>query len=253
MQAKRFIRHILPSIMIGLPLFVMPARAEDVEHAKLGRWSIVYVDVVTSNSCSAFTAFPDKTEIQLALVQTPSQMTWAIFLSNAEWNSMLAARAQVTLSLLTTKSWPSTFSVTTNKAGDKPVLVSPVPTAFIRSIADAQALFIIDDKNEPLTGSFNMNDSEHAIAAVEHCVRQHPLTAPRLARVLRGKRATDRADRLTHVREQSDGGVALFGKAERLCRAQMRCAAISAFMPLLRVNRKWCRHRGTNAFDPKPT
>jgi hypothetical protein len=115
--------------------------------------------------------------IQLALVQTPSQTAWAIFLSNDKWKSMFAARTQIALSLLTTSSWSSTFSITTSAAGDKPVLVSLVPAAFITSIADAQALFILDDENEPLTGSFNMNDSGRAIAAVEHCARDHPLTA----------------------------------------------------------------------------
>ena len=167
MRAKQFIRHILLSIVTGLSLFVVPAHAEADGYDKFGEWSFVYVNAVSSNSCSAFTAFTDQTVIQLALVQTPSQVAWAIFLSNAKWNSIFSARAQVTLSLLTSKSWSSTFSVTTGAAGDKPVLVSLVPSAFMRSIADAQALFILDEKNKPLTGSFNMNDIGRAIAAVE--------------------------------------------------------------------------------------
>lgn len=177
MRAKGFIRRILLSIVTAVSLLVVPARAEDVEYDKFGGWSIIYVDAVTSNSCSAFTTFTDQTVLQLALVQTPFQVAWATFLSNTKWNSMFAARAQVMLFLLTSKSWSSTFSVTTSAAGDKPVLVSLVSTAFIRSIADAQALFILDENNEPLTGSFNMNDSGRAIAAVERCVREHPLTA----------------------------------------------------------------------------
>lgn len=177
MRATQFIRHIPLSIMTALSLLVLPARAEAAEYDKFGEWSILYVDAVSSNSCSAFTTFTDQTVIQLALVQTPPQVAWAVFLSNEKWKSMFAARAQVTLSLLTSKSWSSTFSVTTSSAGDKAVLASPVPTAFITSIVDAQALFILDDKNKPLTGSFNMTDSGRAIAAVERCVRDHPLTA----------------------------------------------------------------------------
>lgn len=182
MRAKEFIRYILLSIVTGLSLFVVPVRAEEAGYDKFGSWSIVFVYAISSNSCSAFTTFSDQTVIQLALVQTPSQAAWAIFLSNDKWKSMFAARAQITLYLLTSRSWSSTFSITTSAAGDKPVLVSLVPAAFITSIADAQALFILDDKNEPLTGSFNMSDSGRAIAAVERCVREHPLTgAPRPA------------------------------------------------------------------------
>jgi hypothetical protein len=177
MRAKTFIRNVLLSIVTGLSLFAVPADAEDVEYDRFGGWSIVYVDAVNSNSCSAFTSFPDQTLVQMALVQTPSERSWTIFLSNAKWNSMFAAKSQVTLSLMTSKSWSSTFRITTNKAGDKPVLVSMVSTAFIRSIADAEALFILDDKNEPLTGSFNMRHSKDAIDAIEHCVHEHPLTA----------------------------------------------------------------------------
>lgn len=176
MRIKNFIRHILLSLATGISLFVVSARAEDVEYDKFGGWSIVYVDAVNSNSCSAFTTFTDQTVLQLALVQTPSQLAWAIFMSNEKWNSMFAARAAVTLSLLTNKSWSSKFSITTGGADNKPVLVSLVSTDFIRSLADAQALFILDEDNDPLTGSFNMKDSEHAIAAVERCVREHPLT-----------------------------------------------------------------------------
>jgi len=177
MRTKKFIRDVLLSVVTGLAPFVVPAGAEDLEYDRFGVWSIVYVDAVNSNSCSAFTTFSDQTVIQIARVQTPSNVAWAIFLSNAEWNSKFAAKSQVTLSLVTSKSWSSTFRITTNKAGDKPVLVSLVSTGLISSIADANALFILDDKNEPLTGSFNLNDSRHAIAAVEHCVREHPLSA----------------------------------------------------------------------------
>jgi hypothetical protein len=176
MRTKNFIRDILLSIVAGLSLVVMPAGAEDIEYDKFGGWSIVYVDAITSNSCSAFITFPDQTVMQIALVQTPSELTWAIFLSNAEWNSLFADRSQVTLSLLTSKSWSSTFKVTTNKAGGKLVLVSTVSTAFVTSIADAEALFILSDKNKPLTGSLNMKHSKDAIDAVERCVDEHPLT-----------------------------------------------------------------------------
>lgn len=177
MQTKEFIREILLVIVIGLSLFVVPAGAEDVEYDKLGGWSIVYVDAVNSNSCSAFITFPDQTVMQMALAQTPSELSWAIFLSNVKWNSMFVGKSQVTLSLMTSRSWPSTFRVTTNKAGDKPVLVSMVSTSFIRSVADTEALFILDDKNEPLTGSFNMKHSKDAIDAVQRCVHEHPLTS----------------------------------------------------------------------------
>jgi hypothetical protein len=177
MRASQFVRRMLLSIVTGLSLLVMPARVDADAYDKFGEWSIVYVDAGSSNGCSAFTTFSDQTVLQLALVQTPSQAAWAIFISNEKWKSMFAARAQVTLSLLTTKSWSSTFGVTTSAAGDKPVLVSLVPAAFIKSIADAQALFVIGDTNEPLTGSFNMNDNGRAIAAVERCSREHPLTA----------------------------------------------------------------------------
>lgn len=177
MRASQFVRRMLLSIVTGLSLLVMPARVDADAYDKFGEWSIVYVDAGSSNGCSAFTTFSDQTVLQLALVQMPSQAAWAIFISNEKWKSMFAARAQVTLSLLTTKSWSSTFGVTTSAAGDKPVLVSLVPAAFIKSIADAQALFVIGDTNEPLTGSFNMNDNGRAIAAVERCSREHPLTA----------------------------------------------------------------------------
>jgi hypothetical protein len=144
---KKNIRHILPGIVMGLSLFVAKARADDVEYDNFGGWFIVYVDAVRSNSCSGSTTFTDQTVLQLALVQTPSEVAWATFLSNAKWNAIFAARAQVTLSLLTSKSWSSTFSVTTSAAGDKAVLVCLVPTPFIKSIADAKALLIFDDKN----------------------------------------------------------------------------------------------------------
>src|ERR1700761_2390180 len=134
MRTKKFMRNTLLSVVTWLSLFALSARAEDIKYDKFGGWSIVYVDVVSSNSCSAFITFPDQTVMQIALVQTKSELAWAMFLSNAKWNSIFAGRSQVTLSLLTSKSWSSTFSITTNKAGDKPVLVSTVSTTLVRSI-----------------------------------------------------------------------------------------------------------------------
>lgn len=177
MRARKVIGNIIVSIAMGLSLFTVPAHAEGVEYDRFGDWTVVYIDAGSSNSCSASTTFTDQTEFQLALVQTPSQVDWAIFLSNAKWNSVLAARGQMILSLLTNKHWRLAFNVTTDAAGEKPVLVSLAPTALIRSIGDAQALFILDDKNAPLTGSLNMKDSERAIAVVERCIRERPLTA----------------------------------------------------------------------------
>jgi hypothetical protein len=182
MRAQEFTRRALLSILMVLPLFFASPRAEAGEYDKFGGWFIVYVDAGSSNSCSAFTTLTDHTVIQLALVQTPSQMSWAMFLSNDTWKSMFAARSQVTLSLLTSKSWVSTFSVSASAAGDTPVLVSLVPATLIKSVAATQALFILDDKNEPLTGSFDLSDSRRAVEAVERCARERPLTAsPRAA------------------------------------------------------------------------
>jgi hypothetical protein len=177
MNAIALIRRMLLSILFALLLFANRTYAQNLQFDTFDGWSIVYTDAGSSNSCSAFITFPDQTVLQLAQVQTSSQTAWAIFLSNEKWNLILSGRAQLALSLLTDKYWKSTFSVTTTAAGDKPVLISLVPADFIRSIADAQALLVIDEKNEPLTGSFNMTDSARAIGTVERCVREHPLTS----------------------------------------------------------------------------
>src|SRR5579871_5026971 len=150
---EKTVRNALLGALTVLSVFILPGHADDGVYDQFGDWSVVYADAGNSNSCSAFRNFSDQTTLQLALVQTPSRAAWAVFLSNADWNSRFASRTNVTLSAMTTKSWPLRFIVTTSEPEDKTVLVSTVPDAFIRSIADAGGLLIVD-KLEPLTGSF---------------------------------------------------------------------------------------------------
>jgi hypothetical protein len=179
-SAAKVLRQALLGALAVLALTVLtrvvtPAVADDVGYGKVGRWSIVYRDAGSSNSCSAIATFADQTLIQLALVQTRSEKAWAIFLSNPQWDSWIGERTQATLFFLTTKLWQSDFIVTTSEAGEKKMLVRLVSSAFVDSIADASTMVILNDQKQQVSATLDMKDSGDAIAAATQCVRQHPL------------------------------------------------------------------------------
>jgi hypothetical protein len=161
--------------LTGLTPIVTPAVADDLGYGKVGRWSIVYRDAGSSNSCSAIATFADQTMIQLALVQTRSETAWAIFLSNPQWESWIGDRTRATLFFLTTKLWQSDFIVTTSEAGDKKMLVRLVSSAFVDSIADASTMVVLNDQKQQVTAALDMRDVGNAIAAATQCVHEHPL------------------------------------------------------------------------------
>lgn len=165
-------RHALLSALTVFVLFMAGAHAEVADYGKVGWWSIVYASTGRSNSCSAIAMFSDQTIIQLALVQRGSEKVWAVFASNAKWDSWLASRSKVTLIVVTTKAWRGTFTVIEGKQ----TVMTSVPIDFVNSVAGTDTLMIFNDKKQPLTEALDMKDSQDAVKSVVHCVQAHPLT-----------------------------------------------------------------------------
>src|SRR5262249_20047394 len=111
---------------------------------------------------------------QMALIQSGTNKTWAIFISNIRWNAWIGKRKELRLSLVTnwptTKPWPYTFSI----SGDSKLLsTTDASVEFMNSVADASKVEIKDD-NGALWTTVDMKDSAAAIRAIVNCVNEHP-------------------------------------------------------------------------------
>src|SRR5262249_32320523 len=159
--------------MSGFVLCNFGAQA-DVFYSKHGGWTVVYQEVGNLSGCLATAQFPDQTVFQMALIQSGTNKTWAIFISNIRWNAWIGKRKELRLSLVTnwptTKPWPYTFSI----SGDSKLLsTTDASVEFMNSVADASKVEIKDD-NGALWTTVDMKDSAAAIRAIVNCVNEHP-------------------------------------------------------------------------------
>jgi len=152
------------------------ARAEETQYAKIGGWTIFYKQLDNMNGCSAFTDYTDQTTVELALLQSSGGKGWAIFISNPQWDSWVRKGSQHRLWLVTKKQWRGIFNVAPD---NRTLYFGDASIDFVNSIADAHSLMVYDDSKRPLlSGRLDLKDSEDAIKAVVHCVRDHPLKGP---------------------------------------------------------------------------
>jgi S1-C subfamily serine protease len=149
-----------------LPNFAQAAG--ESSYSRVGWWEIVYKEVDDSNSCYAVARFNGETTIQLSLIQSDYSKQWVVFISNPQWNVWVERKKQHILRFAAAKRFWGTFSVTENNS-----LFLPVSIEFVNSLADAHTLTIMSANNYVLT-HLDMKDSEAAIRAVVHCVRDHP-------------------------------------------------------------------------------
>jgi len=156
-------------LLSGLVLCNFGAQA-DVPYPKIGRWSVVYREASNLSGCVATAQFPDQTIFQMALIQSGTNKTWAIFISNPRWNGWIGKSKQHRLSLVTTKPWQVTFST----SGDSKLLsFTNASVEFMNTVADAASVEIMNDNNERLA-SVDLKDSAAAIRAIVNCVNEHP-------------------------------------------------------------------------------
>ena len=146
----------------------------DVPYSKIGWWSVAYLEVGNLNGCRAAAQFPDQTVFQIAQIQSGTDKTWIIFISNPRWNAWIGKRKELRLQLVTdwptTKPWPYTFSI----SGDSKILsTTDASVEFMNSVADASKVEIRDE-NGALLATVDMKDSAAAIRAIVNCVREHP-------------------------------------------------------------------------------
>jgi serine protease Do len=121
------------------------------------------------DSCLASAQFPDQTIFQMGLIQTGTNKSWIILISNPKWNAWIGRRKQHQLWLVTTQPWQHTFSTSND---NKTLSFTEASVEFMNSVADAATVEIMENK-QLLTG-INMKDSAAAIRAIVNCVREHP-------------------------------------------------------------------------------
>jgi len=156
-------------LLMGMVLHNSAAQAEDTTYAKIGWWSVNYVQIDDSVGCHA-TALFGQTLLSMVRLHTAEAKPWFIRISNPAWKSWIKKKKQHTLRLVTTKTWQDTFFVV---PGDEEALYSnDVSIEFMNSIADAKTLGIFNEKNKSLA-SLDMKDSTNAIKAVVNCAREH--------------------------------------------------------------------------------
>jgi len=159
-------------LMSGFVLCNFGAQADDVPYSTIGGWTVVYLEVGNLNGCRA-TAKLDQTVFQMVQVQSGTNKTWIIFISNPRWNAWMGKGKQHRLQLVTdwptTKPWPYAFS--TSKDGK--TLFVEVSVEFMNSVADASKVEIKDDNGGSLATA-DMKDSAAAIRAIVNCVNEHP-------------------------------------------------------------------------------
>ena len=73
-------------LMSGFVLCNFGAQADDVPYSTIGGWTVVYLEVGNLNGCRA-TAKLDQTVFQMVQVQSGTNKTWIIFISNPRWNA----------------------------------------------------------------------------------------------------------------------------------------------------------------------
>ncbi len=144
-----------------------------VPYPKIGGWSFEYLEVGNLNGCRAAAQFPDQTIFQMALIQSGTDKSWVIFISNPKWNPWIGKRKQHQLWLVTTradKPWLVTFSTSND---GKTLSFTEASVEFMNTVADARSVEFIDENKQLLT-SVDMKDSAAAIRAIVNCVSEHP-------------------------------------------------------------------------------
>src|SRR6516165_8838026 len=171
-------------LMSGFVLCNFGAQADDVPYSTIGGWTVVYLEVGNLNGCRA-TAKLDQTVFQMVQVQSGTNKTWIIFISNPRWNAWMGKGKQHRLQLVTdwptTKPWPYAFS--TSKDGK--TLFVEVSVEFMNSVADASKVEIKDDNGGSLATA-DMKDSAAAIRAIVNCVAEHPPKPPETEKTISG-------------------------------------------------------------------
>jgi len=161
----------------GFVLCNFGAQADVVPYSKIGWWSVAYLEVGNLSGCRAAAQFPDQTILQMALIQSGTDKSWVIFISNPKWNPWIGKRKQHQLWLVTTradKPWQGTFF----KSNDDTTLsFTGASVEFMNTVADARSVEIMDENKQLLT-SVDMKDSAAAIRAVVNCVSEHPPGGP---------------------------------------------------------------------------
>ena len=71
-------------LLSGFVLCNFGAQA-DVPYSTIGRWSVLYLEVGNLSGCYAMAQFPDQIIFQMALIQSGTNKTWVIFISNPRW------------------------------------------------------------------------------------------------------------------------------------------------------------------------
>src|SRR5215831_356252 len=158
-------------LLSGSVLCNLGAQA-DVPYSKIGRWSVAYLEVGNLSGCRAAAQFPDQTIFQMALMQSGTNKSWVIFISNPKWDWRPAGKLPpgfefggYSLWLVTTKPWLLDFS----PSDDGKTLFTNTSVKFMNSVADAATVEIMDYDKELLT-TVDMKDSAAAIRAVMKCV-----------------------------------------------------------------------------------
>ena len=153
------------------------AKAEDVEYSTIGFWKVTYRKVDDISMCAARAQFDDKTIISLALFQSKDDpdRQWVFYIYNPEWKSWLGKKTKYDLVIATHKDWRGSFSLTDNKEE----LFSSVSIEFMNSVADANSLTIMNEKNRHVfVDRLDMTGSADAIKDVVNCLRAAPNTVP---------------------------------------------------------------------------
>jgi len=161
-------------LLSGFVLCNFGAQADVAPYAKIGGWSVVYLEVGNLSGCLAAAQFPDQTVFQMAQLQSGTDKAWVIFISNPRWNAWIGKRKELRLRLVTdwptTKPWPVTFSISDD---DKRLSFTNASVEFMNSVADTSKVEITTD-NKELLASVDMKDSAAAIRAIVNCVNEHP-------------------------------------------------------------------------------
>jgi hypothetical protein len=166
---KKLNRTILGGVISALVLSgsVLCNFGAQADVAKIGWWSVAYLEVSNLNGCRAAAQFPDQTIFQMVLIQSGTDKGWVIFISNPKWNPWIGQRKQHLLWLVTTradKPWLVTFSA----SNDGKTLFADSSVEFMNTVADARSVEIIDENKQLLT-SVDMKDSAAAIRAIVNC------------------------------------------------------------------------------------
>jgi serine protease Do len=162
-------------VLSGSVLCNFGAQADvHVPYPKIGGWSLEYLEVGKLSGCRARAQFPDQTVFQMVHIQSGTDKSWIIFISNPKWNAWIGKRKQLRLWLQTTKPWLVTFST----SNDGTTLFADASVEFMNGVADAASAEIKDENKQYLLTTVDMKDSAAAIVAIVKCVREHPPGPP---------------------------------------------------------------------------